>query len=273
MNWEGNVRKMGSHVDESGRVSYAFRGSDILDPKDEWCANNWVGKEVEIRFDGDIHCVATGKKIRKTFGEGLSYDAFLSSPLACPSIIRPELSRIHEGIALRDEAWERANHLQPHLVYISQTSGFKVGVTRATNVPSRWVDQGAVAAMVVAHVPYRQLAGEIEVLLKEHVSDRTAWRAMLKGVAPDQEGLEAFRETCFGHLETGYEEFLDLEDEWHEFMYPVQAYPAKVKSVKLDKQPVLAGKLVGIKGQYWLFESGEVWNVRSHAGYRIRIQA
>ena len=89
----------------------------------------------------------------------------------------------------------------------------------------------------------------------------------------DQEGLEAFRETCFGHLAMGYEEFLDLEDEWHEFMYPVQAYPDKVKSVKLDKQPVLAGKLVGIKGQYWLFESGEVWNVRSHAGYRIRMEA
>ena len=129
--------------------------------------SDWVGQHVRLEFDGDIHCVETGKRIKKTFGEGL-YDAFRKSPLACPSIIRPELSRIHEGIALRDEAWERANHLQPHVVYISQTSHLKVGVTRATNVPSRWVDQGR-RCHCLGQYAYRQLAGEIEVALKEVV--------------------------------------------------------------------------------------------------------
>ena len=178
-------------------------GADILNPMEVMPAGDWVGQHVKLEFDGDIHCVATGKRIKKTYGEGLSYDAFLKSPLACPSIIRPELSRIHEGIALRDEAWERANHLQPHVVYISQTSHLKVGVTRATNVPSRWVDQGAVGAIVLANTPYRQLAGEIEVALKEVMSDRTQWRAMLKEVALDEEALVEAKRGMHGHFGDG----------------------------------------------------------------------
>lgn len=271
MKWEGNVRKMDSHVDDHGTVSYRWRGADILHPLQEESVNAWVGKQVEIVFEGDIHCVATGKRIKKTYGEGLSYDAFLKSPLACPSIIRPELSRIHEGIALRDEAWERANHLQPHVVYISQTSHLKVGVTRATNVPSRWVDQGAVGAIVLAHTPYRQLAGEIEVALKEVMSDRTQWRAMLREVALDEAALLEAKEECMDTLGMAYESFFEDSDDITALSFPVLQHLDKVTSSKLDKHPRIEGKLIGVKGQYWMFENGQVWNVRSHAGYRISL--
>lgn len=272
MKWVGNVRKMGSSVDEMGSVSYLWRGADILDPLEVLPASDWVGQHVRLEFDGDIHCVETGKRIKKTYGEGLSYDAFLKSPLACPSIIRPELSRIHEGIALRDEAWERANHLQPHVVYISQTSHLKVGVTRATNVPSRWVDQGAVGAIVLANTPYRQLAGEIEVALKEVMSDRTQWRAMLQEVALDEEALVETKEECMDTLGMAYESFFEDSDDITALSFPVLRHLAKVTSHKLDKHPQLEGKLVGIKGQYWMFEHGHVWNVRSHAGYRVSLE-
>lgn len=271
MKWEGNVRKMDSHVDDHGTVSYLWRGADILHPLQEESVNAWVGKQVEIVFEGDIHCVATGKRIKKTYGEGLSYDAFLKSPLACPSIIRPELSRIHEGIALRDEAWERANHLQPHVVYISQTSHLKVGVTRATNVPSRWVDQGAVGGIVLAHTPYRQLAGEIEVALKEVMSDRTQWRAMLREVALDEAALLEAKEECMDTLGMAYESFFEDSDDITALSFPVLQHLDKVTSSKLDKHPRIASKLIGVKGQYWMFENGQVWNVRSHAGYRISL--
>ena len=93
-----------------GQVKYALSGADVFEPLPETAINGWIGKRVHIHFEDLIHCVVSGKRIKKTYGEGMSYDAFLKSPLACPSIIRPELSRIHEGIALRDEAWERANH-------------------------------------------------------------------------------------------------------------------------------------------------------------------
>lgn len=272
MIWDGNVRKMGSLVDSAGIVEYRFRGADVLDPLPEQSANGWVGQQVKVSFEGDIHCIETGKRIKKTYGEGLSYDAFLRSPLACPSILRPELSRIHEGIALRDEAWEREHHLQPHVVYVSQTSHLKVGVTRATNVPSRWVDQGAVGAIVVANTPYRQLAGELEVALKSVLSDKTNWRAMLKHVEVDASELEDAKDECLDTLGGAYESFFEMSDDVRSLTFPVLRYPDKVKSVKLDKEPTLEGKLVGIKGQYWLFEDGRVWNVRSHAGYRVRIE-
>ena len=272
MIWDGNVRKMGSFVDSAGMVEYRFRGADVLDPLSEQLANGWVGQQVRVSFEGQIHCIETGKRIKKTYGEGLSYDAFLRSPMACPSILRPELSRIHEGIALRDEAWEREHHLQPHVVYVSQTSHLKVGVTRATNVPSRWVDQGAVGAIVVANTPYRQLAGELEVALKSVLSDKTNWRAMLKHVEVDASELENAKDECLDTLGGAYESFFEMSDDVTSLTFPVLRYPEKVKSVKLDKEPTLEGKLVGIKGQYWLFEDGRVWNVRSHAGYRVRIE-
>ena len=272
MIWEGNVRKMKSSVALDGQVTYAFNGADEIEPLPEFGVNTWIGKAVHIQFEGVIHCVVSGKRIKKTYGEGMSYDAFLKSPLACPSIIRPELSRIHEGIALRDEAWERANHLQPHVVYISQTSHLKVGVTRAMNVPSRWVDQGACGAIVVANAPYRQLAGEMEVALKDSFSDRTHWRSMLASATLDAEALVEAKEEALDALGLSYESFFEDSDAVTPLRYPVKAYPSKVTSVKLDKHPDLEGRLVGIKGQYWMFEDGRVWNVRAHAGYRITIK-
>lgn len=272
MIWDGNVRKMGSVVNSDGTVEYRFRGADVLEPLPEHSANEWVGQQVRLSFEGAIHCIETGKRIKKTYGEGLSYDAFLRSPLACPSILRPELSRIHEGIALRDEAWEREHHLQPHVVYVSQTSHLKVGVTRSSNVPSRWVDQGAVGAIVLANTPYRQLAGEMEVALKSVLSDKTNWRAMLKHVELDPSALEEAKDECLEVLGEVYEAFFEMSDDVMSLTFPVLRYPEKVKSVKLDKEPTLEGKLAGIKGQYWLFEDGRVWNARSHAGYRVRIE-
>ena len=269
MFWEGNVRKMKSSVKPNGQVNYAFNGADVTDALPELSVNTWIGKHVRIQFEGVIHCVVSGKRIKKTYGEGMSYDAFLKSPLACPSIIRPELSRIHEGVALRDEDWERANHLQPHVVYISQTSHLKVGVTRATNVPSRWVDQGACGAIVVANAPYRQLAGEMEVALKANFSDRTHWRNMLASATLDQEALVEAKEEALDALGLDSESFFADSDAVTVLQYPVNTYPPKVTSAKLDKHPCIEGRLVGVKGQYWILEDGRVWNVRAHAGYRI----
>jgi hypothetical protein len=168
MKWEGNIRRMiPEFVTESditrGEVHYGWCGADVLEELPAIAMQDWVGKEISVVFDGTIHCTASGKKIRKTFGEGMSYQAWQDSPLAMASIFKPELSRIHEGIALRDEAWEREHHLKPHWVYLTQTSEIKVGVTRSDYGVRRWMDQGAVAGIVVAEVPYRQLAGEMEV--------------------------------------------------------------------------------------------------------------
>lgn len=273
--WTGNLRKMTTtdnrESDGRFRVHYQLPVTDILEQSEILEPETWIGQHLTIRWTGDIHCAHTGKKIKKTYGDGLSYDAWMSSPSSVPSVIRPELSRIHEGIALRDEEWERAHHLAPHFVYISWTGGLKVGVTRTTNMPYRWHDQGATAAIVVAEVPYRQLAGLMEVDLKPIFGDKTNYRAMLQEQAPEKEDLLEAKDEALEALGEAYESFFSENDEVRELVYPVSNYPEKISSVRLDKVNVLEAKLVGIKGQYLLFDSGQALNIRNHIGYRVEI--
>lgn len=269
MRYEGNIRKMRSELKDE--VHYSLPLYNIVDPAEFVDMTGLVGQTVKIEFLNQINCVITGKKVKKTFGDGMSYEAFMTSPMASPSIIRPELSRIHEGIALRDEKWEREHHLQPHVVYLSKTSGIKVGVTRETQIPTRWIDQGAVEAIILAEVPYRQLAGLIEVELKDHMADKTNWRSMLKNLNSDDDLLER-KEEAIELLPEEYYDFISDNDEVTTINYPVISYPEKVTSMKLDKVPLIEKKLNGIKGQYLIFDDDSVINLRSHAGYKIAIE-
>lgn len=272
--WQGNLRKMSTLVapDERGCVQYQWNMADILDVKPADDISSYIGRLVQIKFNGQIHCAQTGKLIKKTFGDGLSYNAWLESPQTVESVLRPELSRIHEGVALRDFEWEQAHHNQPHVVYLSKTGSLKVGVTRTTNQPYRWHDQGAVGAIVVAQTPYRQLAGQFEVALKESFSDRTNYRKMLQQVQCSQNELEEAREEAFETLGLEYESFFDFETPSSFFQYPVLEYPKSVQSIRLDKTPEINDRLVGIKGQYLMFESSGAFNVRSHSGYRVSMR-
>ncbi len=253
-----------------GISQFHMRLYDNLEPKEEVPMNELVGKEISIRWTGNIHCVATGKKINKTFGEGLSYDAFMNSPLAAESIIRPELSQAHLGIALRDLDWEIKHHVRPHTVYLSRTSGVKVGVTGSANRMHRWMDQGAVEAIVLAETPYRQLAGEIEVSLKGHMADKTNWRTMLKNEVADVDLVQK-KEEVKKLLPLDLQDFISPNNQSYKIDYPVIAYPEKVRSMKLDKQPEIEGVLQGIKGQYLIFDGGRVMNIRSHTAYEIEL--
>ena len=266
-----HLRKMVTTLDEQGLATYHLPIVNILESNDKASLNEWVGSNIQIEFTGNIHCVATGKKIKKTFGEGLSYEAFLTSPLSCPSIVRPELSRIHEGIALRDFEWEQKHHNQPHFVYLSRTSNIKVGVTRSTNLISRWIDQGASEGIRIAETPYRQLAGSIEVMLKEHLGDKTAWQSMLKGECSETAHLLGKKNEVLEYFPEDWHSFIANDDDVHKITYPVLQLPAKPKSIKLDTCPLLQGRLLGIKGQYWLLDNDRVINIRSHAGYEVNL--
>jgi hypothetical protein len=268
MKVSGNLRKMKTSL-EDDVAQYSLPLFDVLEPAQELNMNQWVGHEIGLRWEEAIHCIVTGRKIKKTFGEGMSFDAYQRSPQAVESILRPELSRIHEGIALRDAAWEEAHHNQPHYVYLSRTSGIKVGVTRTVNVPSRWIDQGAVEAIILAETPYRQLAGLIEVELKAHFNDKTQWNAMLRSIRPEGEELLNLKDQAIDHLGEAYEAFFSDNDTVTTIEYPVLNYPAKVASLKFEKSPELRSTLVGIKGQYLLFGNGMVLNIRSQSGYRV----
>jgi hypothetical protein len=267
-----HLRKMTTSLEGGNRASYQLPLIHILESSGSESINEWVGQRVKMKFTGNIHCVATGKKINKTYGEGLSYDAFLTSPLSCPSIVNPELSRIHEGIALRDFEWEQKHHNQPHYVYLSRTSSIKVGVTRSTNLFSRWIDQGATEGIRLAETPYRQLAGKIEVMLKDHIADKTAWQSMLKGECTDLQSLLDKKNKLLDFFSEDLYAFVDDDDCIQSIEYPILQLPSKPKSIKLDNESEIEGQLLGIKGQYWLLDNDRVLNIRAHAGYEVDIQ-
>ncbi len=267
----GNLRKMATEL-VAGKAIYSLPIKDILTPLEPIAFNPLIGNVIKLEFEGYINSVLSGEKIKKAFGEGLTYTEFMESPQASPSIIRPELSRIHEGVAIRDYEWEVKHHLQPHSVYISLTSGFKVGVTRDTNIPYRWIDQGAVQAVKLAEVPYRQLAGLIEVSLKDHIADKTSWQRMLKGVIENPKDILDVRNEMAELVPDELKSYLTDSEDVTEINYPVELYPTKVKSLKLDKEKIIEKKLMGIKGQYLIFDDGTVLNVRSHSGYRVAIE-
>lgn len=274
MNGEGNIRKLKVALSDVGQVTYTLNTADVLTPLDGVGLDSCIGKPIQIESTGKIHCTVSGKSIRKTYGDGMSFDAFQSSPLAVESIIRPELSRIHEGIALRDAEWEEAHHNQPHVVYLSLTSGIKVGVTRETNVPSRWIDQGASGAVVLARTPYRQLAGLIEVSMKSHFMDKTNWRKMLVAGNPDPASVAAdlaeAKDEAYEVCPPEFEDFLDEDDTVTLLKYPGVSFPEKVQSLNLTKEPNIKGTLEAIKGQYFILDGGRVFNVRRHSGHRVK---
>jgi hypothetical protein len=266
----GNLRKMNTEL--ANKIpQYTLGMKDILDPLEPIDMNALIGKPIRIEYEGYLNSVLSGQKMNKAFGEGLTYPEFMESPIASPSIMRPELSEIHNGIALRDYEWEVRHHLQPHYVYIALTSNYKVGVTRTTNMPYRWMDQGATQAVILAEVPYRQLAGLIEVSLKEHISDKTAWQRMLKGIVEVDKTILEVRDEMAGLLASEFKQYINKGTDITEINFPVLQHPEKVKSLKLDKVKVIEDNLVGIKGQYLIFENG-VMNVRSHAGCRVTVE-
>lgn len=266
----GNLRKMSTALVNS-TPQYSLRMKDVLDPLESIDMNALIGKQISLEYEGYYNSVLSGEKMNKPFGEGMTYKEFMESPQASPSIMKPELSEIHNGIALRDYEWEVKHHLQPHYVYISLTSNYKVGVTRTTNMPYRWIDQGATQAVVIAEVPYRQLAGLIEVALKEYIGDKTAWQRMLKGIVEDERSIDEVRNKMIGHVPSEYQRYCDVNREIVDINYPVLQHPEKVKSLKIDKVNRIEDILLGIKGQYLIFENG-VTNIRSQSGARVTME-
>ncbi len=228
--------------------------------------NRYIGKKLIIKWSGNVVCRC--EKIMTSFyrNSGYCYKCYWESPLASQSIFKPELCTAHLGIEERDLAWEKEFQLTPHYVYLANSSGIKVGITRGTQGVIRWMDQGASQAILLAEVPNRRFSGDIEVSLKRFVADITNWRKMLSG-SPDKVDLVKMKEELSVHVPDELKQYILPDNTVTEINYPVTKYPVKIKSVKLEKYPTIEGVLLGIKGQYLLLDNDRVFNVRSHEGF------
>ncbi|MDH5424088.1 MAG: DUF2797 domain-containing protein [Gammaproteobacteria bacterium] len=241
--------------------------------------NKLIGKKIKLTYQHEITCVACGDKTKKSYSQGYCYMCMKSLPECDMCIMKPETCHYAAGTC-RDTGWGDEFCMQPHFVYLANSSGIKVGITRGTQIPTRWMDQGAVQALPIFKVKNRLMSGLLEVLIKKHVSDKTDWRKMLKGVIEEVDLIKYRDEivaSCKDEIDAlikvhGEDALTALNEELLvDISYPVHEYPEKVKSFNFDKTPEIEGVLKGIKGQYLILDSG-VLNIRKFTGYNIALE-
>ncbi len=252
-------------------AQYSFRLDDALVP-----VNPLIGKTLRLEYLGAIHCTHCGRKTNKSFSQGYCYPCFKKLPQCDLCIVSPEKCH-HELGTCRDPQWGMDFCMTDHVVYLANSSGIKVGITRATQLPTRWLDQGASQALPIMRVATRQQSGMVEDLLRSQVADRTNWRALLKGDADPIDLIqtrEDILDACADGLRAlqqrfGLQAIQPVADaEVVEIRYPVEAYPTKIVSLDLEKTPVIEGTLKGIKGQYLILDTGVI-NIRKFTAYQI----
>ena len=269
----GIVRKMRSRLGQP--VSYSARLGD-----NEITLNPLIDQQLKLIFSGDIYCIHCNRKTNKSFNQGYCYPCFQKLAQCDSCIIHPERCHLEQGTC-REPAWGEKYCMQDHIVYLANSSALKVGITRATQVPTRWIDQGATQALAIMRVRSRLQSGTLEMAFKQHVADKTNWRDMLKGKAAELD-MAGERDRLLAACE---EDIKELKDRFGFFAisvlkgidpvsidYPVQAYPEKITSLNFDKGQVVSGTLKGIKGQYLIFDSGVI-NLRRFSGYEVELQA
>lgn len=230
--------------------------------------NQLLNKKVAINFL-NYQCLNCGLQ-KKIYRQGFCYNCFFEIPQAADWIIHPEKSQAHLGIEDRDLEYEKRVQLQPHIVYLANSSSVKVGVTRKTQVPTRWIDQGAHEAIEIVEVPNRYLAGITEIALKDHVSDKTNWRAMLKNDIKDED-LVLWRDKLKQFIPAEATDYYLENNGETNLQFPVLKYPMNPKPLNLEKSPFYEGILKGIKGQYLIFDDDTVFNIRGNEGYVVSI--
>lgn len=241
-------------------------------------ANSWLGKQLNLHFTGKINCIGCQRPIKKTYQQGYCFPCAQKLASCDLCILKPHTCHYHKETC-REPHWGLANCFIPHIVYLANSSGIKVGITRETHLPSRWIDQGASQGLPILRVQSRYQAGLLENAIASLITDKTDWRKMLRGTNHN-ENLQAKRDEIFSALAGKIQEiatqfkFGSIEmltaEAVQELHYPVLQYPEKITTFDFDKTPEISDQLLGIKGQYLLFKSG-VLNIRKYTGYEIAI--
>lgn len=265
----GALSKMAVRLE--GPVQYALRLDDRQYP-----LNPLLGKVVRLDYLGAIHCGHCGKRTKKSYSQGYCFPCMKKLAQCDQCIVSPEKCHYAAGTC-REPQWGEQFCMTDHVVYLANSSGVKVGITRATQVPTRWIDQGALQALPIFRVATRQQSGLVEDLLRTQVADRTNWRAMLKGEV-ELLDLPAIRQQLLDSCAAGIAELQQrfglqaiqpvTDAEVVAIDYPVSEYPQKITSLDLEKTPQIEGTLLGIKGQYLILDCGVI-NLRKFTSYQL----
>ena len=259
--FNGALKKMITEFDNP--VNYFLDiGNDFI------VFNSIIDNNITIEFDG-YSCLSCGSS-QEIYRQGYCKKCFFDLPSTADWVMRPEMSKAHLDIEERDLDYEKKVQLQPHVLYLAYTSEIKVGVTRKSQVPTRWIDQGATKAIQIIELPNRYLAGISEVKLKEFYKDKTNWRKMLKNSFNDID-LVNEKLKCLDLLPEEVKKYIKNDNQTLDIVYPLNKLPENPKSLNIVKTQKFSGKLKGIKGQYLIFENDTVFNIRSNEGIVVNI--
>ena len=272
----GHLQKLTTHIDSvpNAQVQYTLVLGD-----QKLHLNPLIGQTIRLEHLGQINCSHCGRKTKKSYSQGHRFVCMQKLPQCDLCIMSPERCHFDAGTC-RDEAWGQAFCMQPHIVYLANSSGLKVGITRVNQMPTRWLDQGASQAMPIMQVATRKLSGQVETILKQYVADKTNWRKLLQSDAQHidmTQAADALLNESEADLDVLLSELSHQDYQWLDtpaisMRYPVLEYPSKIKSHNLDKEPVLEGKLMGIKGQYLIFDTAVI-NIRKYTSYLVQLSS
>lgn len=266
---QGLLNKMHARLESTVQYELALSDQRIA-------LNPLLGKVIKLTFTGNIRCVHCSRTIKKSFNQGYCYPCFISLAQCDMCIMKPETCHYEAGTC-REPSWGEEFCFKPHIVYLANSSGIKVGITRQTQIPTRWIDQGAVQALPIFKVQSRYMAGLIEIAIAKHVSDKTSWQQMLKNHV-DPLDLADKRDELVSKCDVELTEIIKrfglqaieflVDESSVDIRFPVDTYPVKIKSFNLDKNPEVCGILQGVKGQYLLLDTGVI-NIRKFSGYEV----
>lgn len=268
---QGSLRKMQIDAVADKPAQYSL----VLGDR-RWPLNDMLGQSIRLHFQGAIHCQHCKRLTRTSFAQGYCYPCFTRLAQCDQCMMSPEKCHHSEGTC-REPEWAQQVCFNDHIVYLANSSGLKVGITKATQMPTRWLDQGAIQALPIMRVKTRRLSGLVEDCLRQSVNDKTNWRALLKGEA-NPLNLTQMRDQLFTQYRN---ELMELERREgvgsvqcleqlpeQQFHYPVLQYPSKISSLNFDKDPIVQGRLMGLKGQYLLLDTGVI-NLRKFTSYQV----
>ncbi len=262
--WQGTLTKMGTR--HEAVVAYTLADNSCAENSIEM--NALLGRKLRVQATGNRFCVDCGAPATSLFRQGSCYTCFTTLPQNDECIFKPELCHYHSTTnPCRDPAWGERICFAPHVLYLAVSSNLKVGITRQTQVPVRWMDQGASYAVPVLKVKDRLTVGQIEHSLKGHFADKTNWQRMLKNEVAEVD-LNAARQQVLERVSHEHEVIEDPPI--YTFEYPSLEWPAKIKSFNLEKNPLIEGRLIAIKGQYLLLDSGVI-NIRKFGGWEVSL--
>ena len=267
---KGFIRKLKTEL--SDPVTYQLPLGDQL-----FDMNAYLGKTLKLSHSGQIQCLNCARPTKKSFSQGYCFPCVKKLAACDMCIMKPETCHYAAGTC-REPEWGEANCMIEHYVYLANSSGLKVGITRHTQVPTRWIDQGAIQALPIFKVQTRLDSGLLETALGKMVADKTNWRAMLKGDVVKMD-LKTRRDELLDSLSAALQDLTEqgvamerLDADVVDIDYPVLAYPTKVTSFNFDKTPVVEGTLMGIKGQYLMLDTGVI-NMRKFTSYEVEVTA